>query len=289
MARWTAVINARFRVVGHSGPEILCWCKWHDGRAPKLYINENTGLYYCQRCGAKGALDLLVDELPPIDLHDIRMKLKAANQFEPIKLYPEAWLDQFDFPHQYWQQRGFSDKTVQRFGLGYDPLTDCVTIPLRDSHGRILGIIRRRLDDTKPKYMFPRGFKSGKDLFGSYLIRHRHHRLALVEGPLDAIACWDAKIPALALHGARITDDQVKLLKVLGVHTVVCMTDNDHAGREAILSIKAGLDGVSVLIGIYRPTWFNGYGKAVKDPGELSASRRRTMYLGAVPWHQLLS
>lgn len=289
MARWTAVIEARFRVVGRSGPEILCWCKWHTGRAPKLYVNEDNGLYYCQRCGEKGSLSALIDDLPPVDLKDIRQRLKAANQFEPVRHYPEPWLAQFDFPHPYWGQRGFSQNTVERFQLGYDPVTDCVTIPLRDSHARILGVVRRRLDDSKPKYMFPRGFKSGKDLFASYLARNHHHRLALVEGPLDAIACWDARVPALALHGARITSDQVTLLKVLGVHTVVCMTDNDYAGREAILSIKSGLDGVMVLIGIYRNTWFNRHGKPVKDPGELSAARRRSMYLGAVPWHQLLA
>jgi DNA primase len=289
MARWTAEIAARFRVVGHTGSETLCWCAWHEGSSPKLYVNENTGLYYCQRCGARGALASLTDDPPPVDLQDIRKRLKEMNVTEPLKVYPEAWLDQFDFPHDYWQNRGFSQHIVQRFQLGYDPVADCVTIPLRDSHGRILGVIRRRLDNTKPKYMFPRGFKAGKDLFGSYLVRRKHYRLALVEGPLDAIACWDARIPTLALHGSRITEDQVKLLKVLGVHTVVCMTDNDHAGREAILSIKAGLDGVAVLIGIYRNTWFNGLGRPAKDPGELSAARRRTMYLAAVPWHHLLS
>lgn len=290
MARWQTVIESRFKVVGHSGAEVLCWCPWHQGNTPKLYINSNTGLYYCQRCNAKGSLTVLLEDLPPVDLRDMRNRLHASTVvMEPLKVYPEAWLAQFDFPHGYWSERAITHNTIKRFQLGYDPVTDCVTIPLRDSHGRLLGVVRRRLDGTKPKYLFPKGFMSGKDLFASYMVRQKHHRLALVEGPLDAIACWDARIPAVALHGARITSDQAKLLKVLGVHTVVCMTDNDYAGREAILSIKSGLDGMAVLIGIYQPTWSNGSGRPAKDPGELTPSRRRSMYLGAVPWHQLLS
>jgi DNA primase len=287
MARYGTLIESSFRVVSHHGAEVLCWCKWHEGTSPKLYVNEDTGLYYCQRCGAKGSLSS--DSLPPVDLKDIRKRLRLIGQVEALKVYHEAWLDQFDFPHDFWKTRGFTAEIIDRFRLGYDPVTDCATIPLRDSHGRILGVVRRKLDGSKPKYVFPKGFKSGRDLFGSYLVRRRHGRLALVEGPLDAIACWDARIPAVALHGARITADQVKLLKILGVHTVVCMTDNDYAGREAILSIKGGLNGTSVLIGIYQPTWFNSLGRPAKDPGELSKGRRRTMYLGAVPWHTLLS
>ena len=287
--RWSSTIDSHFKVVGRSGAEVLCWCKWHDGHSPKLYINEDTGLFFCQRCEAKGRLADLLDDMPPVDLRDIRQRLKSITQPEPLQFYPEQWLDQFDFPTKYWTERGFTEKTVYRFRLGFDPITDCATIPLRDSHGRVLGVVRRKLDGSKPKYVFPRGFKSGKDLFGSYMVRRKHTRLALVEGPLDAVACWDARVPAVALHGARITADQVKLLKVLGVHTVVCMTDNDYAGREAILSIKGGLDGMAVLIGIYQPTWFNRLGKPAKDPGELSAARRRAMWLGAIPWHQLLS
>jgi DNA primase len=129
--------------------------------------------------------------------------------------------------------------------------------------------------------MHPKGFKSGQDLYGSWLVRQRHFgRAALVEGPLDAIACWDASVPALALHGSRCTDDQAKILRSLGVHTVVVMTDNDRPGDEVVHQIKQTLPGITVLVGWYRPGW------NAKDPGELTPHRRREMFAHPLPYHK---
>lgn len=290
--RYETLIRRSFHVEGTSGEEFLCRCPWHDDRGkPNLYVNAASGLFFCHSCGKKGKLDQIFDEVPGVDLADLRKKLRDKHEAHSFKFYTEGWLRQFDFPTDYWtDERGFSKATIRRFNLGYDPITNKAIIPMRDSQGRIVGVISRSLDGTKPKYTFPKGFKKGHDLFGSWLVRKRRNkRVALVEGPLDAIACWDAKVPALALHGARLSEDQATLLKALGITSVVCMTDNDEAGIEATVSIKETLTGVNVFVCRYRDTWVNENGRRCKDPGELTPSRRRHLYLTSEPWHQLLS
>jgi DNA primase len=299
MARYDDFIYQSFTVVSKSGDERLCRCKWHADETgkPNLYVNSVNGFFFCHRCGERGHLSKLNDgkALPGPSLNDIRKKLHVVNTVEKIRTYPQTWLAQFDYPHSYWtdQQidggRGFSEDVIKRFRLGYDPMTDRCTIPLRDSKGNLLGVIYRVLDGTKPKYWLPKGFRKANDLFGSWLVRSNNiKRVALVEGPLDAVACWDAKVPAMAIHGSKLSTDQAHLIKLLGIRSVVAMMDNDAAGIEAAVSVKEELDGVQISISQYSPNWFNTKGRPCKDPAELSPSRRRHLYLTAKPWYEFL-
>lgn len=278
-----ATIEQQFEVRSVSGDEFCCLCPWHDDSEGKLYINSRTGLYICfgGSCGAKGKLDGCQPLPPEQRTQTLRAKLesvRAKADGPDVRIYPEEWLNQF-VQHPYWTDvRRFSPQTISRFDLGYDPLSDRLTIPIRSAKGSVLGVVYRRLDNAKPKYLHPKGFQTGKHLFAAHLAG-RHKKVAVVEGPLDAVACWDAGVPALATYGARLTDGQAKLLRWLGVQHVVVMTDNDAAGRAAAYSVKSGLKGVGVLVGEYEPHW------SAKDPGDLSKVKRKQMYHTAVPFH----
>lgn len=277
-----ASIASKFDVKSRSGVEFCCICPWHDDTVGKLYINSVTGLYICFHgaCGAKGKLGN--ESVPQADrcvaLRDRlgAMKDKGAHQ---ERRYSEAWLNQF-IPHPYWSDvRGFSDRTIDQFRLGYDPIAGKLTIPIWSVNGgNVLGVIYRRMDDERPKYLHPKGFLTGKHLYGAHLT-HRHKKVALVEGPLDAVACWDAGLPAVAAYGSRLTDGQAQLLRRLGITTLVVMTDNDQAGRDAVRSVKSVVRGVTVLVGEYEPHW------SAKDPGELTKVKRKQMFHSAVPFH----
>jgi 5S rRNA maturation endonuclease (ribonuclease M5) len=278
---WDAIIERTFEVTGKSGDEFVCKCPWHDDQGkPNLYINGYKGVFLCHACGAKGHLRSL-GETPLVEVSTLREKLHRL-QTPPLKIkyYSEAWLAQFAFDHPYWSTRGLSPEIVKQFGLGFDPVDNVLTIPLKDDKGRVRGVIKRRLDNEKPKYLYPSGVKIGQILFGADLVRKsKFRKVALVEGSLDAIACWDSRIPALGLLGARITHDQRLLLQSLNIHTVVTMTDNDNAGREAAAQIKESLRGIHVLEGVYRPYW------TAKDPADLKPQQRRKLYhsAGIVP------
>jgi DNA primase len=291
MSRYLAFIEQNFDIHRMTGDEACTLCPYHNDRRPSMYINTATGLWLCHSCGAKGNIEALAEHLgvtlldQGVPVHALRRRLERCKVVslkelaEPPKRVREGDLENYRFDHPYWtQKRGFTPDIIKKFDLGWDPNRDMLTIPIRDSVGRLKGIIYRKLDDSKPKYLYPTGFPIGKALYGSWMVRKSDHRkVALVEGAPDAIACWDARVPALALLGARLTKDQRKLLLSLGIRTVVIMTDNDRAGRAAVGQIKKALykSGITVAVGQYRSFW------TAKDPGELTVIQRRKIFHSA--------
>lgn len=289
--KWERLIQSHFDVVGTSGDEFICRCPWHqDGNKPNLYVNGVKGLYLCHSCNAKGHLSALEDDLPPLDTSDVRNLLKALQKpAEAARTYPESWLAQFTPYHEEWDRRGLSKFIQEKFDLGYDPITNALTIPVRNRYGKLTGVVRRTLEKSKsiPRYHYPRGFRNSETVFGLWLVKQRHTKIAVVEGAIDAISCWDARVPAVAIMGSRIHDGQVEQLARHGVRHVVLMLDNDPAGHgrrkpkptgkwqvyEALASV-----GIVVTFGVWRSYW------TAKDPNDLTAQQRKKMFHSSLPW-----
>jgi DNA primase len=184
---------------------------------------------------------------------------------------PETVLDGYRFPTKGWAKRGFSPEVVKEFELGYDPSKNDLTIPLRSCEGNLMGIIRRRPPGKLPKYTYPEGLPIGRYLFGSW--KDFGVKVALVEGSLDAVSCWDAGVPALGLLGARVTADQTRTLVELGIRSAVLYLDNDSAGQKAKPGIYESLRHVGITVKTVNYSDDDG-----KDPGEISAERRAELY-----------
>lgn len=279
--RYAEVIKKSFQIHHSAGDEFVAFCPWHgDSSEPHLYANARKGLYVCFSCGAKGRIEDLGLKIPKLTTDDIRERLHRMTQKpEPPTYLPEGWLKQFDFPTTYWEDRNYSLATIERFRLGYDPFTDRVTIPLRDSRGRLLGVSKRITGgDRRPKYLEPKGYPKGRHLFGAWLVT-TERTVGLVEGPADAMTGWQCRVPALGLQGARLTRDQVKVLQRLGIQKVVLMLDNDNAGKKGTVEVYEALQGsgIQVVSGWYRSYW------NVKDPDSLSPQRYRKMFHSAIP------
>lgn len=291
--RFESYINSHFNVVSSSGSEIVCICPWHDDHSGHLYINEDTGLFICFSCGKKGALarDPDVAKQTPYTLEMMaKMVEKLNSPPQKTKFYQESWLSQFDTDLSYWtSNRNLPDDVVRLFNLGYDPFTNRATIPLRDVQGRILGVTYRRLDGGMPKYLHPKGFPTGRHLFGAHLL-NGERTIAITEGQVDAIRGRASRVPTVATMGARLTRDQIKLLQRLGIRKVVILYDNDKAGRKGVLNAYSGLQdtGIAVSVGWYRPYWASrdaqGVLRPLKDPDSLNEHRYRKMYHSAIPF-----
>lgn len=293
--RFEQQIRKTFNVVSTSGDEFLCRCPWHiDGMKPNLYANGRNGKFLCQSCGKRGHMEGITGMMPQASAQDLRDRLGAltAPKAHSPRIYSEEWLQRFQHTHPAWYDRGFSEEVMTAFNLGYDPIKDVLTIPVRNMDGDVLGVITRRLDDQKPKYMYPKGFPIGKYLFGAWKVAaSERHTVALVEGTIDCVACWDARVPAMAMMGSRLTKDQRTVMQELGVRTAVIFTDNDGPGREAIIQVQEALRGTGIAVRVagYRPYWRvqTPLGiRPAKDPAELNEQRRRKAYHSAVPWHR---
>lgn len=252
-------IEARLVVVSRSGSEWSALCPFHDDRNPSLSINVETGLWLCFGCGEKGnAVQLGLEE---------RVGAAPVEEERPLKFrsFAEAVADASQFRDgaaEKWEGRGITDpELLERFGLGYDWLEDALVVPTED------GTVRRYLN-ASPKYRYELGMRAARVLYGWELVDSPI--VAVCEGTIDALCCWQAGFQAVALLGARLSEWQRGMLQS---EVVVALTDNDTAGKACADQLELELDAL-----VLRPRWPAG----VKDPGELDAATLRAMFEMAV-------
>lgn len=299
------IVSKHLDVVTESEEEYYCRCPFHSDSNPSFAVNKENGLWICHGCQEKGNWNGLLRRLGikknypylqeiPIDAIDNIIRELDEYVSDPVKgketeYHDEKWLEQYKYPHDYWSERGLTEKTIERFSLGYDPLSNSVTIPLRTFHGKVIGVIKRRLDpDANIRYLYPKGFQKAGYLFGqheyqkSQLINENMKKLnysggvALVEGALDAMAFWEVGIPALAILGSHFSDFQKTLLNRLNPSYIALCFDNDKAGKLASASVCDKID-LPIMVGRYKPSWGN-------DPSDLSEDERIELFNKAEMW-----
>ena len=278
-------VNKHLKVHNRSGDEWQCLCPFHDDTTPSFSINIRLGVFICFACGVKGTMDHLSEHLGvsgPTSIKDESQEIErlrsAIDKLDKPqqRFLADNYLDRFRNDHPYWEhERGLSPHVQVQFELGYDPVRDHGIIPLRDFRGRLVGVVRRQFArDATPRYLYPRGFKISQHLFGAHLAR-THSRIAIVEGSLDCVACWDVGIPAVALLGSKLSMRQYDLLTKVGPDFMVVMTDRDEAGQSEAARLKEHF-GQRLMVAVYDKSWVG------KDPADLEPWQRRQMFDSAL-------
>lgn len=256
-------------------------CPVHGDQHASASVNVAKGVWICYTCGAHGTTSEIIESSD----YEFGQGLLDVLDTPEIRIYPETWLDLFHTPAhrcEYWLSR-FSIQAVDHFRLGYDYTNGNPVYPMRDPQGQIIGIVARQLD-KQPKYLYPRGVTKNALLF-NYTPSQRDYVL-LVEGAMDAVACWEAGFDAMALYGSRLSIAQITLLARTGVRRVGLVLDNDAAGRRAVDGHHSdggqyvpGLDDLLSRAGfeVKRAPWL---GVPYKDIAEVPTDRRHTLLEG---------
>lgn len=310
-------VDKHLKVEQRSGDEWSVLCPLHGDRNASMRINVAKGVFYCHGCHMRGTLSSLAwqmkapyqrpnsQEAGMSALMSKLNKLKGSGiQPSPVVFWEENRLDRYRTVQTPWwtsQPRagcGFTQDTIDLFDLGYDPLEEQAIFPVRDMDGHLLGVTRRNLArGERIKYKDPKGFNKSGNLFGSWLLpRITSHYVVLVEGLKDTIKVWQAGHPAVGQFGSYITPEQIRILRLLGITTVITMYDNDEGGRIAwraargiIASLSRGrqqrsYDPTRDLRRFFitkRAAWRADF----KDPGETPEKEidkmvRRAQYIG---------
>lgn len=186
---------------------------------------------------------------------------------------------------RFWRdRRKLHSRTITRFNLGFDPLRRAATIPYRSFDGHLLGVVYRNIGRT-PKYQYPRRFPRSTTLHGSWVYASTFHSdargiyalprgwVALCEGPIDAMKCWDADVPAVAMWGSYLHRSQIALLRLLGVAGVVVFTDRDATGIQAARDILRALGPAGFMRRLVR--YPSDWDRSLSDPGSLPVDKLR--------------
>lgn len=246
-----------------SGDNIMITCPYHkDGqeRRPSAGISKSTGVFHCFTCDTVKSLPELISNCFGYDDYGVFGVQWLAKNFSSVsveerkeiqleftrnnsngvtvsagdsKYVTEEELDSYRYIHPYMYERKLTDEVIEKFDIGYDKDTDCITFPVRDIKGRTLFVARR---SVKGKYFnYPSGAE--KPLYGLYEIYSDDpltmpNEVIVCESMLDCLYFWTIHKYAVAMNGLG-TELQFKQLRELPCRKLILATDNDSAGLKA--------------------------------------------------------
>lgn len=165
-----------------------------------------------------------------LNLNLTRAKTRASLGQDFIS---EEELESYRYTHPYMYQRGLTDEIIEKYDIGYDKKTDCITMPIRDEKGRTLFFCRR---SVKTKFFnYPSGVE--KPIYGIYELPKDCKEIVVCESVFNALTCVKYGKPAIALLGTG-NNFQFEQIKQLPVRKILLGFDGDEAGDNAVVRFK---------------------------------------------------
>lgn len=285
--------------IHHFGSAVRCCCPIHGGNNPTSFVWKDNGLWYCHtQCNEGGDIFTFVSKMEGIDseknfkdvvdkvaeilnvdvknatydmkaiqsskeLEQWRKAIKNKNNICVSEEYNLAQLGEIQKLSKY---RGISSETLDLFEVCYSREHDRIVFPIRDESNKCVGVTMRRRDNNNPiKWLhYPSGIRVGEYLYGMNL--SLGDTPWLVEGAIDVLRLRDIGIFALGCFGAKLTDEQAKIL-IRNFTSINLMYDGDKAGLDATKMALDKLKG-KMDITIYILPWGVDPGAITSDTWE---------------------
>ena len=243
--------------------QIITLCPFHDDSRDSCSINIEKGVWICFRGCGQGSLRSFVKRILNISWEEVDAYLRKQEVEINLDIFddmmaevnedymPEIALDYNKERVPNWIfERGFSPETLINWECGIDTWNNLV-IPIRDDKNRLVGSVSRRMN-MEPKYMYSKGLKKSKLLFGVHKIE-KCPFVCITEGTLDAMWLEQNGYPAVAILGAHLSNAQQELLVQLPTDELVLCLDNDEAGQIGLNAAMACISERSVVSYVQLP------------------------------------
>ena len=255
LARFEGILGRYGLEMRSRGLERMIRCPFHADKSPSCSVNLEKKVFHCFACGEAGtvldfvarmescsvaeAARLVAEWQGCIDLAMMPTEARKVKSQAPQGNQPLGFTLPLDPGHTYLGERGLSEATVTRFGLGSCTsgiMKGRICIPILDERGRLVAYAGRwpgkPLPDNQPRYLFPRGFRKSHVLFNLHRVREAKH-LVIVEGFWSVFRLDLLGIPAVALMGCTLSRQQETLLRRAMADRLSLLLDGDGAGRNA--------------------------------------------------------
>lgn len=254
--------------------EISVRCPFHDDRNPSLSINFSKGLFFCHACNEGGTLKTFIikyledEKISSIISRYIEESLIVnfgLEENEEQKSLPEIEYPFKDTIYPIWiLERDFNRKVLDKWEFGKSD-SGSLSIPIRDENRRIVGWVCRQPKGRFPKYVYSKGLKTSKILFGEYNISKEADKICITEGPLDTVWLDQHSIPSVALFGLNLSKFQERRLSLLGIGEFILCLDNDAPGQRALEVISNKLSKYGIVARIEIPDGYKDV-QDIRDP-----------------------
>lgn len=234
-----------------------CKCPIHGSdNQSSMYISD-TGLYCCYSCNSAGNVINFLSDFEHISYTAalerlaayLNINLKDDESYQKCKSVEQAMTSKKEYGiknlykvEEYLKQkRGFTDETINAFGLG--GVDGGVCIPLHDANGRCVAIAKRQFD-KKPKYINSYNnelYDKSAFLFNlDKAFKFINDRIYVVEGYMDAISGYQMGLPVVAYCGNELHRDQIKTLTryLKKDVTIILVPDNDEEGMKRVPRVR---------------------------------------------------
>lgn len=207
--------------------------------------NMPAGTTHCFACGFKSDLAGFISEC--FNKHDngiYGLKWLTANfgntsgkrpdilNFKETKnnitYITEKELDSYRYYHPYMFKRGLTKDIIEKYDIGYDKNTNCITMPVRDIKGNTLFICRRSVISKFFNYLE----FAQKPVYGLFELDYSKDTVIVCESVFNALTCVKYGFQAVAFLGTG-TDYQYQQIKKLPMRNIILGFDGDNAGDIA--------------------------------------------------------
>lgn len=242
----------------NSRGQYICDCVF-CGKERHMYVNKETQMFDCKKCGVSGNIYKLLKHLDKFYLLEgstvenretiVKLRSLLRNEIEndeielnelPVIKMPAGW-KVLSKSTDYLKSRRITSEDCKRYKIGttslFEKFNNYVLIPVFDN-GKIRGYVGRYGDKKVPKnklrYNNSVGTKFSELLFGYDEISKNTSTVILVEGIFDKIAVdkflqlWEnEEIKCVCTFGKKISSEQLKKLKIKGITNVILLYDFD--------------------------------------------------------------
>lgn len=151
--------------------------------------------------------------------------------------------------------RGFSDKTIEHFNLGYDPDRNAISIPVFKKK-ELINIRYRFLGESKAKYTQETNCEVWVYNDDGFEQARQQGWLLIVEGEFDLMSCWQAGFKNV-ISPASGKDSYMKWIELVdAIPNVSIAYDNDKPGKESALKLAERI-GVEKCKEVVYPHGYN--------------------------------
>ena len=240
MIDWVDIlIDSGLEIPKHSD-EFSIVCPFHDDQVSSCSINIDKGVWICFAGCGQGSLYGFLMKYLGISYDEVQRRVLNTEASFNIDMFDEFALDEpemveVDFPFtrgyvpEWIFDRGFDKATLRKWDCSLGPYESLV-IPIRDYSSTLVGWVTRRQNIT-PKYLYSKGLKKSKLLFGQQFLTDPSPFVCITEGSLDTMWLDQNGFPSVALLGASISKTQQDLTLQIPTEELVLCLDNDEAGQ----------------------------------------------------------